>query len=63
MVGKDTFIMSPSVVAGLKHWAGMAPPKNRGDRVAAQRLFTAWAAETGRPLCQLSLILACSVDG
>ena len=63
MVGKDTFILSPSVVAGLKHWAGMAPPKNRGDRVAAQRVFNAWAAETGRPLCQLSLILACSVDG
>jgi 3-methyladenine DNA glycosylase Tag len=63
MVGKDTFILSPSVVAGLKHWAGLAPPKNRGDRLAAQRLFNDWAAETGRPLCQLSLILACSVDG
>src|SRR5690349_6597769 len=63
MVGKDTFILSPSVVAGLKHWAGMAPPKNRADRVAAQRVFSGWAAETGRPLCQLSLILACSVDG
>ena len=63
MVGKDTFILSPSVVAGLQHWAGMAPPKNRGDRVAAQRVFSDWAAETGRPLCELSLILACSVDG
>ena len=63
MVGKDTFILSPSVVAGLKHWAGMAPPKNRADRIAAQRVFSGWAAETGRPLCQLSLILACSVDG
>jgi len=63
MVGKDTFILSPSVVAGLKHWAGLAPPKNRGDRLAAQKVFGGWAAETGRPLCQLSLILACSVDG
>jgi len=63
MIGKDTFILSPSVVAGLKHWAGMAPPKNRADRVAAQRVFSGWAAETGRSLCQLSLILACSVDG
>jgi 3-methyladenine DNA glycosylase Tag len=63
MVGKDSFILSPSVVAGLKHWAGIAPPKNRTDRLATQRLFTDWAAETGRPLCQLSLILACSVDG
>ena len=33
MVGKDTFVLSPSVCAGLKHWAGIAaPPKNRSDR-------------------------------
>ena len=62
MVGKDTFILSPSVVAGLKHWAGMAPPKNRGDRAAAQAVFNGWAQESGRPLSQLSLILAMSVD-
>jgi 3-methyladenine DNA glycosylase Tag len=62
MVGKDTFIVSPSVVSGLKHWAGMAPPKNRGDRAAAQAVFNGWAKETGRPLSQLSLILAMSVE-
>jgi 3-methyladenine DNA glycosylase Tag len=63
MVGKDTFILSPSVVAGLKRWAGMPkPPKNRADRAQAQACFNAWAAETGRPLSQLSLILAMSVD-
>src|SRR5437870_12957239 len=60
MVGKDTFILSPSVVAGLRHWAGMAPPKNRGDRAAAQAVFNGWAKERGRPLSQLSLILAMS---
>lgn len=64
MVGKDTFIFSPSVVAGLKHWAGIAAPaKNRADRAAAQAVFAGWAAETARPLSQLSLILAMSVDG
>jgi 3-methyladenine DNA glycosylase Tag len=63
MVGKDTFILSPSVVAGLKHWADMPkPPKNRAERAAAQACFNAWAAEAGRPLAQLSLILALSVD-
>src|SRR5204862_7993265 len=62
MVGKDSFILSPSVMAGLKHWAGMAPPKNRGDRAAAQAVFNGWAKESGRPLSQLSLILAMSVD-
>jgi 3-methyladenine DNA glycosylase Tag len=63
MVGKDTFVLSKSVIAGLKRWADMAnPPKNRADRAAAQACFNAWAAETGRPLSQLSLILAMSVD-
>jgi 3-methyladenine DNA glycosylase Tag len=62
MVGKDTFILSPSVTAGLKRWAEMAPPKNKTDRAAAQACFNAWAGESGRPLCQLSLILALSVD-
>ena len=63
MVGKDTFILTPSVVAGLKHWGVVdAPPKNRKDRAAVQSAFNDWAAETGRPLCQLSLILAASIE-
>jgi 3-methyladenine DNA glycosylase Tag len=62
MVGKDTFVLSSSVVAALKRWAEMPPPKNRKERAAAQLCFNAWAAETGRPLSQLSMILALSVD-
>jgi 3-methyladenine DNA glycosylase Tag len=63
MVGKDTFILSPSVVAALKHWCAVAaPPKNRNDRAAVQAAFNTWAGESGRPLCHLSLILAMSVD-
>ena len=63
MVGKDSFILSPSVVAALKHWGiAAAAPKNRRDRAGVQACFNAWAAETGRPLCQLSMILACSVE-
>jgi 3-methyladenine DNA glycosylase Tag len=63
MVGKDTFILTPSVVAGLKRWAGIAaPPKNRADRAAVQAAFNAWAAESGRPLCHLSLVLAASTE-
>jgi 3-methyladenine DNA glycosylase Tag len=63
MVGKDTFILTPSVTAALKHWGAVAaPPKNRKDRATVQSCFNAWAAETGRPLCQLSLILAASID-
>jgi 3-methyladenine DNA glycosylase Tag len=63
MVGKDTFILTPAVTASLKRWGAVdAPPKNRKERAAVQSCFNAWATETGRPLCQLSLILAASVE-
>ncbi|HLY45672.1 MAG TPA: DNA-3-methyladenine glycosylase I [Stellaceae bacterium] len=63
MVGKDTFILTPSVTAALKRWGAVSlPPKNRADRARVQQAFNAWAAESGRPLCQLSLILAASVE-
>ncbi len=63
MVGKDTFVLTHSVIAALKHWGAITgPPKNRQDRAAVQAAFNAWAAESGRPLCQLSLILAASVE-
>lgn len=62
MVGKDTFILTHSVTAALQHWGAVAaPPKNRGDRIAVQSCFNAWMTQSGRPLCQLSLILAASV--
>jgi len=63
MVGKDTFILTPAVIAALRRWGAVdAVPKNRKDRAVVQSCFNTWAAETGRPLCQLSLILAASVD-
>jgi 3-methyladenine DNA glycosylase Tag len=63
MVGKDTFVLTNSVFAALKHWGAVAaPPKNRQDRAQVQAAFNAWAGESGRPLCQLSLILAMSVE-
>jgi 3-methyladenine DNA glycosylase Tag len=63
MVGKDTFILTYSVTAALQRWGAVAAtPKNRRDRETVQACFNAWAAETGRPLCQLSLILASSTE-
>ena len=63
MVGKDTFVLTHSVTAALKHWGGIAaPPKTRQDRAQVQAAFNHWASESGRPLCQLSLILAASVE-
>jgi 3-methyladenine DNA glycosylase Tag len=63
MVGKDTFILTPSVTAALRRWDAVeAPPKNRAERALVQSLFNAWAEETGRPLAHLSMILALSVE-
>ena len=58
-----SFVLTGSVVAALQQWGAVAaPPKNRGDRAQVQAAFNAWAAESGRPLCHLSLILAASVE-
>jgi 3-methyladenine DNA glycosylase Tag len=63
MAGKDTFILTPSVVAALNHWGAFkGEPKGKGDRAAVQSLFNAWAEETGLPLAHLSMTLAASVD-
>lgn len=63
MVGKDTFILTPSVTTALKRWGAVGGlVKNRKDRAAVQSCFNDWATETDRPLSQLSLILAASVD-
>ena len=57
------------VARALQHWGvpwgvpwGVAdrPPKGKGDRQRVQAAFNGWAAETGRPLSRLSMILALS---
>ena len=63
MAGKDTPVLSESVVKGLIHWGAVdAPPRGKGDRKKVQAAFNAWAKATGKPLCQLSMTLAQSVD-
>jgi len=63
MAGKDTFILTEAVVKALNHWGAFAgTPKGKGDRAAVQGIFSDWSAATGRPLCELSMILARSVD-
>ena len=63
MAGKDTFILSQSVVAALNHWGAFAgEPKGKAARASVQAIFNDWAAETGLPLCHLSMILAQSVE-
>ncbi len=63
MVGKDSFILTPYVVRALNHWGAFAgEPKGKGARRQVQTAFNDWAAQSGRPLCQISMILAISVD-
>lgn len=61
-VGKDTFMLTADVVGALNDM-GVAKGKIAGkrDRAAVQEVFNGWMDETGRPLCQLSRILALSV--
>jgi len=62
MVGKDTFILTDDVVRGLAdHGIVDKRPTAKGERQKVQQAFNRWAAEAGRPLCQISRILALSV--
>jgi 3-methyladenine DNA glycosylase Tag len=63
MAGKDTFILTPAVVKALGHWGAFTgEPKTKKDRAAVQAVFNAWSEETRRPLAELSMIAALSVD-
>jgi 3-methyladenine DNA glycosylase Tag len=63
MAGKDTFILTYSVVQALQHWRAFpGEPKGKKDRARVGEIFNAWGEETGFPLAHLSIMLAVSVD-
>jgi 3-methyladenine DNA glycosylase Tag len=63
MAGRDTFLLTDAVVKALNHWDAFAGvPKSKADRRRVQEVFKTWHQATSRPLCQLSMILAASVD-
>ncbi len=63
MVGKDTFIPSDDMVAALKAQKIIDKvPSSQRDRAAVQAAFNQWHAESGRPMCQLSVMLAHTVN-
>lgn len=63
MAGKDSFVPTDDVARALVHWGALdSPPKGKRDRARMQEAFNAWAEESGRPLCEISMILAQSVD-
>ena len=62
MAGKDSFILTGSVKAGLIECGVLeSQPKGKADRAKVQAQFNEWAAETGQPLAHLSVIIAASV--
>lgn len=63
MVGKDTFIPTDDMVAALKAQEVIdKAPTSLKDLAAVQAAFNQWQAESGRPLCQLSVMLAHTVN-
>ncbi|EZH82654.1 3-methyladenine DNA glycosylase [Ectopseudomonas composti] len=63
MVGKDTFIPTDDMVAALKAQKVIdKAPTSLKDLAAVQAAFNQWQAESGRPLCQLSVMLAHTVN-
>lgn len=63
MVGKDTFIPTDDMVAALKAQGIVdKAPTSLKDLAAVQGVFNHWQEQSGRPLCQLSVMLAYTVN-
>ncbi|MNJ74227.1 hypothetical protein D3C77_711280 [compost metagenome] len=63
MVGKDTFVLADDVVAALKAQEVIdKAPTSLKDLARVQAAFNQWQADSGRPLCQLSMMLAYTAD-
>lgn len=63
MVGKDTFIPTDDMSAALIAQDVIdKKPTSQRDLALVQAAFNQWHAESGRPLCQLSVMLAHTVN-
>lgn len=63
MLGKDSFIPTDDMVAALKAQDIIdKAPTSLKDLAAVQAAFNQWHEQSGRPLCQLSVMLAHTVN-
>jgi len=63
MAGKDTFILTQDVIRALNRWgAYQGVPSSIKAKQQVQNVFNILSEESGRELCQLSRILALSVN-
>ncbi|MEM6462154.1 MAG: DNA-3-methyladenine glycosylase I [Pseudomonadota bacterium] len=62
-MGVDSFILSRDVSAALirEGVVDKTPSSNR-DMEKVQAAFNSWSSQSGRPLMQISRVLACSID-
>ncbi len=61
MAGRDTFVLTGDVVRALQRSGVIdGEPKGKRDRARVQDAFNAWARDTDRALCEISMILALS---
>ncbi len=62
-LGKDSFVLSKSVVAALiEDGVVDKAPTSKTALATVQEAFNTWQTESGRPLTQISRVLAMSVD-
>ncbi len=63
MSGKDTFVLGDDVVAALKAQEIVdKAPTSQKDLALVQAAFNQWQEQSGRPLCQISMMLAFTVN-
>ena len=63
MAGKDTFIPTDDMVAALKAQGVIdKAPTSQKDLALVQAAFNQWQEQSGRPLCQISMMLAFTVN-
>ena len=61
-MGKDSFLTSGDVALALiREGVVDKPPTSKGALKKVQSAFNDWMAESGRPLAQISRVLACTV--
>ncbi|MBR9827269.1 MAG: DNA-3-methyladenine glycosylase I [Oceanospirillales bacterium] len=62
MLGKDTFMLTDDVVVALKAQGIIdKKPTAQRDLKQVKAAFNEWRQQSGKPLCQISRVLACSV--
>ncbi|HHX34597.1 MAG TPA: DNA-3-methyladenine glycosylase I [Gammaproteobacteria bacterium] len=63
MAGKDTFVLSNDVTAALVAQGIVTKqPTSQRDLAAIQETFNTWRVQSGRPLSQLSMMLALTAN-